>query len=355
MSPEISIIIPIYNVVDVISDTLSCVLAQSYANFELILVDDGSTDGTIDLLRDFQRRDERVRLISQENAGPAVARNTGIDAAAGRYIMFLDSDDTIQPDALSLIADKLAAYRCDLMIFGFRTKNVAGATDFVYSYPETFLPDRNALDRHFGALYQNNLLNQVWNKVYRASVLRDHHCRFLDYRYGEDRLFVFDVLPLCETIYISDQCLYNYFIRSKESLVSKFYDKKFEVCNRFDKTIQEFQRVRGIGDDQSMQEINYMYLKSILSCETNLFLPSCPYPLAEKKAKIREILTNEQVRAAIRRYRPRGFVMNTAVRVMKTESCFLNIMMAFSISFVSRHFSTAFIKAKHPEAQKVKS
>ena len=91
------------------------------------------------------------------------------------------------------------------------------------------------------------------------------------------------MLPLCETIYISDQCLYNYFIRSKESLVSKFYDKKFEVCIRFDKTIQEFQRVRGIGDDQSMQEINYMYLKSILSCETNLFLPSCPYPLAEKK------------------------------------------------------------------------
>ena len=111
MSPEISIIIPIYNVADVISDTLSCVLAQSYANFELILVDDGSTDGTIDLLRDFQQRDARVRLISQENAGPAVARNTGIDAAAGRYIMFLDSDDTIQPDALSLIADKLAAYQ----------------------------------------------------------------------------------------------------------------------------------------------------------------------------------------------------------------------------------------------------
>ena len=162
-------------------------------------------------------------------------------------------------------------------------------------------------------------------------------------------------MPLCNTIYISDQCLYNYFIRSKESLVSKFYDKKFEVCNRFDRTIKDFQRDRGISDETSRQEINYMYLKSILSCETNLFLPSCPYSFSTKKAKIREILSHEQVRSAVREYRPRGFVMNTVVRVIKTESSFLNIAMASSISFVSRHFSTAFIRAKHPEARTVKS
>ena len=354
LSPELSIIIPIYNLADLIRDTLDCILAQSYTNFELILVDDGSSDGTVEILRDYQARDARVRLIQQANAGPAAARNTGIDAATGRRILFVDGDDTIQPDALAFIAEKTAETDCDLMIFGFRTKNISGATDFLYTYPESLLSDSASLSAHFADLYQSNLLNQVWNKVYRTELLRAGHCRFLDYRYGEDRLFVFDVLPRCKTIYISDRCLYNYFIRSKESLVSKFCAEKFEVCNRFDETIQAFLAAHQITDEKSVQEINYMYLKSILSCETNLFLPSCPYSRSEKRRHMRGIITNDQVRAAVRRYQKHGFVMNTIVRIFRTENCTLNVWMASAISFISRHFSTVFIRAKHPEAQSAK-
>ncbi|MBE6952583.1 MAG: glycosyltransferase family 2 protein [Ruminococcaceae bacterium] len=355
MQPTLSIIVPVYNVVDLIDATLQGVLTQDFADFELILVDDGSTDGTRDLLEGYCRRDARIRLISQKNAGPAVARNTGIAAAAGRYILFLDSDDTLVEGALSQIAQKLNEHPCDMLIFGFRIINVSGGTNFLYTYPDTYLAGKADLSAHFGPLYQSNLLNQVWNKAYRAEFLQKSGCRFADYRYGEDRLFVFDLLPRCETIHISDLCLYNYFIRSKESLVSKFYDKKFEVCNLFDRSIRAFIDDYAITDSDSLQEINYMYLKSILSCETNLFLPSCPYSRKEKKATLKAILTNDQVRAAVARYLPRGFVMNTVVRIFRTESVFWNRWMAWAISFISRHFSTAFIKAKHPEAKAVKA
>lgn len=355
MQPKLSIIVPVYNVIDLIDATLQCVLTQSFTDFELILVDDGSTDGTYDYLLDYSRRDARIRLISQKNAGPAIARNTGIEAANGRYILFLDSDDTLIEDALTTIVEKIDEYNCDMLIFGFRIINVSGGTDFLYTYPDTYIAEKSDLSANFGPLYQSNLLNQVWNKVYRADFLKKSGCRFSDYRYGEDRLFVFDLLPRCETICISNACLYNYFIRSKESLVSKFYDKKFEVCNLFDRSVRTFIDDYAITDSDSLQEINYMYLKSILSCETNLFLPSCPYSTKEKKAALKTILTNDQVRSAVARYQPRGFVMNTVVRIFRTESVFWNRWMAWAISFISRHFSTAFIKAKHPEAKAVKA
>ena len=353
--PKLSIIVPVYNVADLIKDTLDCVLAQSFGDFELILVDDGSTDGTRDILADYAARDARIRVLPQANAGPAIARNNGIAAASGSYVLFLDSDDTLVDGALQTIADEIDRHPCDMLIFGFRIINVSGGTDFLYTYPETYLTQKSDLTEHFGSLYQSNLLNQVWNKAYRTAFLQESGCKFSDYRYGEDRLFVFDLLPRSESVYITDACLYNYFIRSKESLVTKFYDKKFEVCNLFDRSIRSFIADYAITDETSLQEINYMYLKSILSCETNLFLPSCPYSRKEKKARLKEILNHEQVRAACARYTSRGLVLNIIVRVMRSRSVFLNHWMAWAISFVSRHFSTAFIKAKHPEAKTVKA
>ena len=355
MQPKLSIIVPVYNVAELIDATLTSVLSQSFRDFELILVDDGSTDGTKEMLETRYHDDHRIRLISQANAGPAVARNTGIEAALGHYILFLDSDDTLVDGALQTISDTIDRFGSDLVIFGFRIINVAGGTDFVYTYPETFLAQKSDLASHFGTLYQSNLLNQVWNKAYRREFLQQSGCRFSDYRYGEDRLFVFDLLPKCDSVYISEACLYNYFIRSKESLVTKFYAKKFEVCNLFDREIRNLIDTYGVTDEKSLQEINYMYLKSILSCETNLFLASCPYSRKQKKACLKEILTDEQVRSAVARYTSHGFVMNTVVRIMRTESVFWNHSMAWAISFISRHFSTAFIKAKHPEAKTVKN
>ena len=172
MQPKLSIIVPVYNVIDLIDATLQCVLTQSFTDFELILVDDGSTDGTYDYLLDYSRRDARIRLISQKNAGPAIARNTGIEAANGRYILFLDSDDTLIEDALTTIVEKIDEYNCDMLIFGFRIINVSGGTDFLYTYPDTYIAEKSDLSANFGPLYQSNLLNQVWNKVYRADFLK---------------------------------------------------------------------------------------------------------------------------------------------------------------------------------------
>ena len=355
MSPKFSIIVPTYNAAELVRDTLDCILTQNYSDYELIIVDDGSTDDTMRILSEYAEKDARIRVLSQKNAGPADARNLGLENARGEYILFVDSDDTVRGDALTCIADKLAQNPCDMLIFGFRIRNVSGGTDFIYSYSEQDLTDSAEMGKHFGPLYQSNLLNQVWNKAYRAKILHDNGCRFPDYRYGEDRLFVFGVLQYCKTVYVTDQCLYDYYIRSKESLVTKFYDRKFEVCNLFDETVRRFEARYGISGQESHAEVNYMYLKSILSCETNLYLPSCPFSRKEKANELRQILQHEQVKRALAEYQRHGFVMNAVVFVQKTGWVWLNRAMAWTISFVSRHFSTAFIRAKHPEATAIRN
>ncbi|HJD96893.1 glycosyltransferase, partial [Mailhella massiliensis] len=96
--PFLSVIIPVYNVEKYLARCLDSVLAQSFSDMEIICVDDGSTDSSPDILRAYAARDARIRLIHQKNRGIAAARNAGLDAAAGRYVAFVDSDDAVTPD-----------------------------------------------------------------------------------------------------------------------------------------------------------------------------------------------------------------------------------------------------------------
>ncbi len=117
---EISIIIPVYNGEKYIDTCLRSLYAQRYNNWEAICVDDGSSDYTPVLLDAYGEKDQRIRVIHQSNSGVSLARMTGISAATGSYLMFIDVDDTLTPDALETLADKFAGEaRSDIVIFGF--------------------------------------------------------------------------------------------------------------------------------------------------------------------------------------------------------------------------------------------
>lgn len=111
----LSIIVPIYNSGEYLSATLENVLAQNYEKYELILVDDGSTDGSGALCDEFAERDPRIRVIHQKNAGVSAARNAGLDAAGGEYVGFVDSDDLIEPEMFSTLTGIAAQYDADIV------------------------------------------------------------------------------------------------------------------------------------------------------------------------------------------------------------------------------------------------
>ena len=120
MDTKISIIIPVYNVEKFLSECLDSILYQTFQNFEIICVDDGSTDGSLQILKKLAKKDNRIKIISKENGGLSSARNAGLKAAAGEYVLFLDSDDYIEPRALEYLYSEAKAADLDQLFFSAR-------------------------------------------------------------------------------------------------------------------------------------------------------------------------------------------------------------------------------------------
>ena len=351
MGPLISIIMPAYNCEKTVSETIMSICAQNFCNYEFIIVNDGSTDQTLTIINSFAEQFSQIKIFNIENSGPSNARNIGIQHSDGQYLMFIDSDDTLKSDALVYIASLLKSNNLDMLIFGFDIINVAQKKTYSYSFDDLLINGQANVSPYFSDLYFSNLLNQAWNKVYKSDLIKSNNISFPLYNYGEDRLFVLTVLPKCSSIQISKKCLYNYYSRTGESLVTKFYSKKFEVCNLIQTTIDELILYYRIDDQKSLSNFRYMYLKSILSCITNLYLPSCNYSSREKKREVQNILNNCYFQEQLQSCDKSNQIMAFIVFFLKSKNVFLISTLAKFILFVSHFFPSIFIASKHPTAK----
>lgn len=198
----ISIIVPIYKAEQYIHRCVDSILAQSYADFELLLINDGSPDGCGAICDAYAAKDSRVRVFHKENGGVSSARNLGLDNAQGEWITFVDSDDWLEPEFLERL---MAAPESDLVVGGcYRTSGKNEPLSDAH-YPK---------DSVAGFLEQNLdklLLLTPWGKLYRRSFFEDNHIRFnKNIRFGEDTLVVFEYLCYCDSISTVAYCGYNY-------------------------------------------------------------------------------------------------------------------------------------------------
>ncbi|MBQ7670538.1 MAG: glycosyltransferase family 2 protein [Clostridia bacterium] len=122
--PLVSVVIPVYNVCNYLSQCLGSVIGQTYRNMEIIIIDDGSTDGSSGICDEFASRDPRIRVIHTENRGVAAARNLGIDSVRGSYVSFVDSDDWIEPDTVDTLVKTALEYKADIVAAGMRTEYI---------------------------------------------------------------------------------------------------------------------------------------------------------------------------------------------------------------------------------------
>lgn len=215
----VSVIIPVYNAADSVGKAVESLVGQEYDGLEIILVDDGSKDGSDLVCDELGGRYEIVRVLHKANGGVSSARNAGLDAATGDYVMFLDADDVISSGSLA----EMAATDADLVVGGFR-KLVDGIETEVYvplserSYSgaeevSVFLDDVIAEKDCY-------LLNSSCFKLYRRTLIEDHALRFDEaLRYGEDKLFVFSFLRFVNAVRTYPGLVYDYMIGA-ESLSS---------------------------------------------------------------------------------------------------------------------------------------
>ncbi|MBO5556438.1 MAG: glycosyltransferase family 2 protein [Oscillospiraceae bacterium] len=341
-APFTTVIMPAYNADGSIAASVRSVLDQTVPDLRLIVVDDGSTDRTRQVLDALAREDPRLLPLTVENGGPAAARNRALELldADTDFVMFLDADDLLLPDALAYALEGTRA-GADLVIFGFTILGTDGSLRD-YCEPEQLLPAEE-LGTALPRLYKANLLNQVWGKLFRAEPIRRAGIRFPDYRWGEDRLFVFSFLEQARSVHVLPDCKYRYIMHEGESLISRYYDRKFPVCLEVDQRMEALCRRFAVNDEA---DCRYMFAKSVFSCLTTLFAPSCPLGEEEKRQAVQQILDEPQVRRRCRDTRA-GLPTELLCRCLRSGSAGLNLLVFRLVAWTGQTAPALFMALKH--------
>lgn len=294
--PLVSIIIPIYNVSEYIDRGIKNILQQNYPNFEILLVNDGSTDDSASLCDLWAQKDSRIRVFHKVNEGAGSARNVGILNALGKYIYFFDIDDYADADLLSYNVEIMETKEVDYILFGFRTitphqnnlqdevsfkeKEIRSNDELKEVYVDTFV-----LCRHGNGF--------PWNKFYRRSFLIEHNLLFENQRIQQDEVFNLNLYPYLDKAYISSRVLYTYYIYNKGNTRVRFIPDRFDIYvsvrEHFDRLILHWQ----LKDNRLQSYLDQRFLAGMLTCCTyNLFHPANPWTYLEKKQEVLRILNH---------------------------------------------------------------
>lgn len=218
---KVSVIVPIFNVSKYLPRFFNSLKHQKLADVEYILVDDGSTDNSLQMCYKFQHEMNNVKVFHHKNMGVGPTRNIGLQNAKGKYVYFCDPDDTLKNDLLSDNYSLAEKYQADLVIFGFETQNITGQITGKTKLKFQFCNSKADFINIFPTLCHNFLINYLWNKFYRRKVIQNF--RFEDVRTGEDIRFNFLVYNSISKVLINDKIYYYYFQGRSNS--SQFFKK----------------------------------------------------------------------------------------------------------------------------------
>ena len=255
MAPTVSIIVPVYNAEKTIGRCIDSILGQQYTDFELLLVDDGSKDGSGAICDSYALADSRVQVIHKENTGVSDTRNIGISRAAGVYLQFLDSDDWITPDATKLLVETARDHDCDLVISDFY-RVVGERVSRKGDIDEDRVLTREEYAAHMMEQPADFYYGVLWNKLYRRDIVESHRLRMdPELSWCEDFMFNLEYIRHAQRFYALQVPIY-YYVKTKGSLasqslsISKTIRMKlmlFEYYNQFYKSVldeEEYEKSR---------------------------------------------------------------------------------------------------------------
>ena len=237
MEPLISVIVPVYNVEDYLDQCMESIVGQTYPHLEILMVDDGSTDNSGALCDQWAERDQRIRVIHQENGGLSAARNTALDAMSGELVIMVDSDDVLHPDAVSILLQAIQAHHADVAIGSFVVfdgKDVNWPT----------ITSENTV-RHYDSqaalkaiYYQDKLTNSSCWRLFKASLFND--VRYPVGKYYEDLAIVYPLYKKCSLVVGIDDAVYGYRQRN-DSILGRFSLKRadvLDICEQLERQVQ---------------------------------------------------------------------------------------------------------------------
>lgn len=220
MQPKVSVVIPVYNIEAHLGQCLDSVIGQSLREIEIICVDDGSTDGSPPILAEYATRDSRLKVVTQANAGPGVARNTGMARATGEYLIFLDSDDWFEPDFLEKMVTQAQKTNADVTICrADEFDNATGKTlDGSWMLKTQYLPGESFAPEEIKEHIFQFTYGMPWDKLYRRAMVEESGLQYPPLRNSEDLAFVLPSLLAAKRIAVVDHVLLHHRVNRSASV-----------------------------------------------------------------------------------------------------------------------------------------
>lgn len=235
MQPVLSVIIPVYNCENYLEKCLESIINQTFKEIEIILIDDGSTDKSYEIMKKYSDKDKRITIITRENSGPAATRNYGINIAKGRYIGFVDSDDYIEYDMYKNLIDIAIEKDSEIAMCNYKNIYVNDETSNIvcHGLKEKFLYDKSGIEsniiRKLTGMCNYGFFS-LWNKIYLREWLLETKIEMDESReHGEDWWFNINLYMKLNKFVCIDYVGYNYIHRNNNSLMNKYREEQFQL------------------------------------------------------------------------------------------------------------------------------
>lgn len=303
MTAKVSVVIPVYNVENHLKKCLDSLVNQTYKNLELICVNDGSTDGSLEILKEYANKDSRFIIINQENKGLAVARSNGIDVASGDYLSHVDSDDWVDVNYYERVVKVFAETNCDVVQLDY---TIAYSNHkYVICHFDRYLKERCCFNidnmqkysindfknlKHFPVKYS------VWDKVYNLKFIKKNNIRSGFKNYGEDGVSSIKCIILASKVVYLKKSYYYYNIRQSSEVHNKNYSKLEELKANID-LVKSF--IRELKNNNFYKCLN----NYICDCYEYFYITTCPaVNKTSLRKEMKEIFLPEKYKMFIKNY-----------------------------------------------------
>lgn len=290
MKPLLSVIVPVYNVEKYLKRCLESILVQSWNDYEIILVDDGSTDSSAQICDLYAEKYEMIRVIHKENKGLSDTRNRGIEKASGEYVYFPDSDDWLEPNTFSELSDVIEELTYDIISFN---------REFVTSEEDKLISAKSRIQKLSGKqallemLKQRDVTGFANDKIYRKKLFLDNDIEFPVGKYYEDLGTNYKLFLKATKVYVTNQKYYHYLITNPDSITQSWNEQKLQDMFGFYREIYYSPLVREKFEELEIEILQAFYINGLIHILSSLYKSniSAQYSDIEKDIK-QEIVKN---------------------------------------------------------------
>lgn len=347
-NPKISIILPVYNVEKWLPRAAQTLEQQTFSDFEAWLVDDGSTDNSGKISDEISEKDNRFKVIHQENAGAASARNAAIPKTKGKYLYFMDPDDWAEKNMLKEMYDFAEKNALELVVAGYYIdtyykddkyyQETRTAPDVVYKNQNDFREDSYKL-------FDEQLLYTPWNKLYLRKYLIDNKITY-PATFWDDLPFNLDVVRDIKKVGCMNKKYYHFLRARQEAENTKYRPDMYDKREEENTWLHALYKYWEINNDNVQEFLARRYSERLIGCIENLTCKNCNLSKKEKINQIQEMISTPQAIDSFNKTKPNSKMMEIMLKPLKAQNAKLTLKEGQFISFVKQNSTNIFARLK---------